>query len=81
MIEIYYSENCSYCKKVIKFLNDNDIKFIAKDVSIPENYDKLMELGKISQVPFMSDPDNNIVMYESEDIIAYAEKQGKKNNV
>jgi glutaredoxin len=79
MIEIYYSDTCPYCKKVLNFLNENNIKHIAKDVSIPENYDKLMELGKISQVPFMSDPDNNVVMYESDKIIEYAIKQRNKD--
>lgn len=71
MLELYYSETCPYCRRVIEYLRENDIDFSPKDVSIPQYYDELMELGKIAQVPFLVDTDNNVKMYESDSIISY----------
>lgn len=71
MLELYYSETCPYCRRVIEYLRENDIDFSPKDVSIPQYYDELVELGKIAQVPFLVDTDNNIKMYESDSIISY----------
>ena len=71
MLDLYYSKTCPYCKKVIDNFETIGIEFNPKDISIKANYDKLMELGKISQVPFLVDTSNNKMMYESNNIIAY----------
>ena len=52
-------------------LKENDIKFNKHDVSEPENYEALQELGGKSQVPFLIDEDNDVKMYESDEIIEY----------
>lgn len=71
MLELYYSDSCPYCKKVINYFKENDINFEAKNVSEGKNYDKVISLGHKSQVPFLIDTDNNKMMYESDDIINY----------
>ena len=71
MIELYYSQTCPYCQKVINYFDSNRIKYELKDINNAENYEKLMKYGKISQVPFMIDTDNNIMLYESDKIIEY----------
>lgn len=71
MLDLYIHETCPYCKKVMEFLKENDIKFNKHDVSEPENYEALQELGGKSQVPFMIDEENGVKMYESDDIIEY----------
>ena len=71
MLELYVSEYCPYCKKVMKFLQDNDIDFIKKDVSDPANFEELVSLGGRDQVPFLNDKKNEVLMYESDDIIKY----------
>jgi len=71
MLDLYVSPYCPYCKKVITFLQDNDIEYSEKDVSNSENFDKLVSLGGKDQVPFLNDTDNDVLMYESDDIIAY----------
>lgn len=78
MLDLYYSETCPYCKKVLSFLKENDIKFNPKEVSDPKNYEKLVEIGKMAQVPFLVDTDNDENMYESDVIIDYIRK---KNNL
>ena len=74
MLELYYSNSCPYCHKVINYFKENNIDFVAKDVSIKSNYDKLIELGHLAQIPFLSDTSNNQSMYESDKIISYAKK-------
>lgn len=71
MFDLYVSEYCPFCKKVIAFLRENDIDFNEMDVSDRENFAKLVSLGGKDQVPFLNDTDNDVLLYESDDIIAY----------
>ncbi len=71
MLELFYSDTCPYCRKVIDFFEENNIDFIPKEIHESENYDDLMTIGKIAQVPFLLDKENNVSMYESDDIIEY----------
>ena len=71
MLELYYSDSCPYCKKVINYFNENNINFDAKNISNKENYNKVIRLGQKAQVPFLVDTDNNKMMYESDYIIEY----------
>ena len=72
MLELYYSDTCPYCKKVINYFDENNIEYIPKNVSDAKYYDEHMTLGKISQVPFLVDNTNGRMMYESDEIISYA---------
>ena len=71
MIDLYISETCPYSIKVMNFLKENNMNFNKLDIADPQNYKKLIELGGKSQVTFIHDDDNNINMYESDDIINY----------
>ena len=55
-------------EKSAEYFLSTDIKI---DVADKKNLEKLLELGGMQQVPFLEDTENNITMYESEDIIAY----------
>lgn len=77
MIELYISETCPYCRKVMDFLFDKKIDYVKKDVSNSANLDKLMQLGGKHQVPFLIDGD--VKMYESSDIIEYIKEKYKIN--
>ena len=74
MLELYVSETCPYCKKVIKFFEENCIEYIKNNVSDPLFRSELLKLGGKDQVPFLYDTENEISMYESDDIIDYASK-------
>ena len=74
MLELYVSEYCPYCRKVMKFMQENDIPFKEKDVSDIANFDKLVSIGGKDQVPFLNDTDNDVLMYESDNIIEYIKK-------
>ena len=77
MLELFYSDSCPYCRKVINYFNDNNIEFELKDINERNNYEKLMELGKVSQIPFLIDTDTGNMMYDSDKIIDYAERKGR----
>lgn len=76
MFDLYISETCPYCRKVIDFLEENNIKYNKKNVIEPENLNMLLKLGGKAQVPFLDDFENNISMYESDDIIEYLMNRG-----
>lgn len=71
MIDLYISETCPYCHKVMNFMDKESIRYNKKDVSDPQNYEMLMNLGKKAQVPFMYDADYEVSLYESDEIIKY----------
>lgn len=76
MFDLYISETCPYCRKVIDFFEENNIKYNKKNVIEPENLNMLLKLGGKAQVPFLDDFEKNVSMYESDDIIQYAMNRG-----
>ena len=74
MLDLYVSQYCPYCKKVMKYLDENNIEYKMLDVGEAENFNKLVKLGGKDQVPFLNDTDNDVLMYESSDIIKYISK-------
>ena len=71
MVTIYTLPDCPFCNHVKSFAEDNDIKFEDKTIEDAENLKELIEKGGKKQVPFMVDEDNETMMFESDDIIAY----------
>lgn len=73
MLLLFMLEECPYCQKVIKSLTEKNLEYRSLDITNPVNMDELLILGGEQQVPFLVDTENNIKMYESEDIINYLE--------
>lgn len=71
MFDLYILQTCPYCKKVIEFMDENNVKYSLVDVSDPEKYNELIEIGGSAQVPFLVDCENNVKLYESDEIIDY----------
>ena len=71
MIELFMLEHCGYCKKVRAFLDDHGIPYRMIDISVKENEEELIKIGGKRQVPFIIDRENNVEMYESDEIIEY----------
>ena len=53
MLDLYISETCPYCQKVMEFFEKNNINFTKKDVAEPENLSSLLKLGGKAQIPFL----------------------------
>lgn len=73
MLLLYTLEECPYCKKVIKHLEEKQIQYRALDIQNAVNLDELLHLGGEQQVPFLVDTERNVKMYESDDIVEYLE--------
>jgi glutathione S-transferase len=68
-LELYYSPTCPYCLKVLRFMEEHGILIDLKSTLEPENYKKLLEVGKMNQVPCLFI--DGKALYESDDIIVY----------
>ena len=71
MLDLFILETCPYCKKVMSFLDENGVKYNKIDITNKASEEALIQMGGKRQVPFLSDTDRNIQMYESDDIIEY----------
>ena len=71
MIDLYILNDCPYCKKVMDYLNENNILFNKFDTAIDDNVLRLLTIGGKEQVPFMHDKSNDKKLYESDDIVNY----------
>ncbi|REJ76609.1 MAG: glutaredoxin [Acidobacteria bacterium] len=77
MIQLYYDPRCPFCQHVLQYLEDNEIPFEPKIISLSADSPtkrELVRLGGKAQVPFLVDPENGVEMYESGDIVAYLER-------
>lgn len=79
MLELYQKESCPYCAKVRKKMEELDIDYICRtSLKGSKKREILKKLGGQEMIPFLvdtSEPNNLVMMYESEDIIAYLEKK------
>lgn len=71
MLELFISYTCPYCRKVMNYFDENGIDYIKNDVSLSENYSRLLEIGGKDQIPFLHDADKQLSLYESDDIINF----------
>ena len=78
MIEIYHAERCPYCIKVRQYLENAGVAYISKPVPLGSRTsvlkDELLKVGGKTQVPFLVDPQRDVKMFESDDIIAYVQR-------
>ncbi len=79
MFDIFILPECPYCKKVLKFLDENKIKYNKFDTNNDDNVLRLLSIGGKDQVPFLYNEDTNDKIYESDDIIEYLKKHGQEN--
>ncbi len=72
---LFKNDSCPYCRKVLNFINENNISDIEvmDIVKNPENKKYLIENGGKNQVPCLFIDEE--AMYESENIIAYLAKR------
>lgn len=71
MIELFVTDFCGYCKKVIQYLDEHAIPYKTIDISNKANEEELIRIGGKRQVPFLIDREAKVEMYESGDILEY----------
>ena len=75
MFDLFISESCPYCKKVMNFLEENYIAYNKIDTANEDNVLRLLTLGGKDQVPFLYNEETDERLYESDDIIEYAKNR------
>ena len=66
---LYYSDTCPFCKRVLRFMEKNDIKCEMKSTDMDQNREELIKIGGKKQVPCLVT--GGKPMYESMDIISH----------
>ena len=67
-LTLYYSPTCPHCRKVLNFMQQNNIKIPVKNRDEnPANRQELIRLGGMPQVPCLVI--DGKALYESENII------------
>ena len=74
MLELFMMETCPYCRKVMDFMDGNNIEYTKNDISDDVNNSNLIAIGGKEQVPFLYNPETKTGLYESDDIIEYLKK-------
>lgn len=75
MLLLYTKTGCPYCRKVISFAGEHQIQYEERNVYEHEEFMvELLDKGGKRQIPFLHDTDNAIMMYESDDIIEYLQR-------
>lgn len=77
MFDLYILESCPYCKKVMDYMRENEIKYHKFDTMNKDNVLRLMTFGGKDQVPFLYNEENGDKLYESDEIIKYLSRYAK----
>jgi len=77
MLELYQKEGCPYCQKVRAKMTELDLDYVCRNVRDGSSRKGVLleKLGGMIQVPFLIDTDNDVSMYESDDIVKYLEEK------
>ena len=75
-LKLYYKPECPFCKKVLSFMEKNDIELELKNIHDEENKKFVVEKGGMNQVPCLFI--DGKAMYESDDIIEFLKEKFNK---
>lgn len=70
---LYYKPTCPYCRRVLSFMEDNDIVLELRDTTNPDVRAELVRIGGKPQVPCLLI--DGKPLYESADIVSYLSGQ------
>ncbi len=75
---LYYTQSCPYSQKVLRFIEQNNIKLVLKDTHEGrQNREDLIKIGGKSQVPCLVI--DGQALYESDDIIEWLKNEFKRH--
>jgi len=73
MLEVYQFEGCPFCGKVRQKMTELGLDFIARQVD-PNDRTRVENVSGQTNVPVLVDPNQEVVMPESDDIVNYLEE-------
>jgi glutathione S-transferase len=73
MLTLYVKTGCPFCAKVKNTIAELGIEDKIEERNVADDgvVDELLEKGGQQMVPFLVDAENDVSMYESDDISAY----------
>src|SRR5262245_53449253 len=75
LLELYDFEACPYCRKVREVLCELDLDYLCLPTARGSaRRDALRALGGMMQVPYLVDPNADVALYESDEIIGYLDR-------
>ena len=78
MITIFVKTGCPYCALALTSLKAHGVAYEEKNIADDAVAAELIQIGGKRQVPFIID--GEVMMYESDDIVAYVEKTYGKDS-
>lgn len=74
ILELYQFEGCPFCSKVRQKMTELQLDFIARQVEPNGERENVEEVSGQTGVPVLVDPNEDVVMPESDDIVDYLEQ-------
>ncbi|MEZ4104505.1 MAG: glutathione S-transferase N-terminal domain-containing protein [Candidatus Paceibacterota bacterium] len=74
MLTLYYKPTCAFCRRVIAVIDRLELEVDMKDITVPAIEVELVEKGGKNQTPFLIDSEKDVLLYESDDIVAHLQK-------
>jgi Glutaredoxin 2 len=75
MLTLYSKSTCPFCRRVLAVIDNLDLEVEIKDIADDEAAAaELIEKGGQRQVPYLIDTDQEVAMYESDDIVAHLQQ-------
>lgn len=75
MLELYQHESCPFCAKVRRKLSELELDWVARTVPLdPSRRERVMKVSRQPLVPVLVDPDERMIVTESDDICAYLDE-------
>ena len=72
LLVLYNMESSPYCRKVREALTELDLAYICKNAPKGSRArEQLLKEGSKMMVPFLIDPNHDVKMYESDQIVEY----------
>ncbi len=71
MITLYINPSCPFCRKTVEVAKAVGAPLTLKDVHDSGVSEELVRLGGRKQMPYMTDDESDVAMYESDAIMAY----------
>ena len=74
MITLYINPTCPFCIKTVELAKELGLPLTLKDVHDVSVAEELVRLGGKKQMPYMTDDEHAVSLYESDEIMKYLQE-------
>lgn len=80
MLTLYYKPTCAFCRRVLAVIDRLELEVEMKDVTDSVIKAELVEKGGKGQTPFLIDTDKDVLLFESDSIVAHLQNNYGPSN-